>query len=680
MRYFGSRHVGTLGLIVALFLGTIPQVHADVSDPFREELWYLDAINAPEAWQTSIGNPNTVVAVLDAGFDLDHEDLINQYWVNTDERSGDGKDNDRNGFDDDVSGWDFVDNDPDPSPVITDDISDAVASHGTIVAGIIGAAANNGRGIVGINWEVDIMPLRVLDETGAGSTGDVRRAIEYAVENGADVISTSFVFTQTDERLRETIQWAHEQGVVIVAAIGNGGSNTNIAPVYPACFDQEIGTNTVIGVASTNKQGLPSEFTNYGSGCVDLSAPGEDIFAAVYHDPNDLFYITAYASPWQGTSFAAPMVAGAAALLRATYPTLTPDQVRNALKLAVNPLTLREGQVLGDMGAGGLNVERALAYAKEFALGGTRSRTEVEVEPSASFITSQASGAALPLVRRIDAHGNVLSEFLAYNEYFYGGVRLATGDVDGDGEVEIVTGPGPSGGPQVRVFKLNGEVESQFFAFDETERMGIFVAVADVNNDGIEEILVTQDNGGTGQVKIFSKHGELQGSFFPHGRTDRPIRISVGQLDDDSEYEIVSTLSLGTHTQVAIHDATGRYVRSFTGSVHGGNSVSVAVADMDADGIDEILLGASWGNAPEVAVYNNQGNLDVAFFSFPLEFKGGVEIATGDIDQNGHVEIYVTPQRGGGPQVRIFNANTHLLGSFFTFNAENRLGGYLAIE
>lgn len=679
MRYFGFRYLGIVGLALTLVFSTTPHVFADASDPFRDELWYLDAINAPEAWETSIGNPSTIVAVLDAGFDLDHEDLVDQYWVNTDEKARDDKDNDRNGFDDDVMGWDFVDSDPDPSPVLTENTSDAVASHGTIVAGIIGASANNGRGIVGINWEVEIMPLRVLDETGAGSTGNVRRAIRYAVENGADVISTSFVFTQTDEKLRETIQWAHEQGVVIVAAIGNGGVSTLTSPVYPACFDQEIGHNVVIGVASTGKQGAPSDFTNYGSNCVDLSAPGEDIFAAVYHDPNDLFYITAYASPWQGTSFAAPMVAGAAALLRGTYPTLTPDQVRNALKLAVNPLEIRDDQTLGDMGAGHLNIERALGYAKGFALGGIRTHSSVEVTPSESFVTAQAGGAA-PIVRRIDAQGNILTEFLAYNEKFKGGVRLAMGDVDGDGEVEIVTGPGPSGGPQVRIFNLSGEVEGQFFAFDESERMGIFITVADINNDGIEEILITQDEGGTGQVRIFSKHGELQGSFFPHGRTDRPVRISVGQLDNDAEHEIVSTHSLGTKTQVAIHDATGRYVGSFTGAVHGGNSVSVSVVDADMDGVNEIVLGASWGNAPEVAVHNRQGNLIKAFFGFPLEFRGGIELVTGDIDQNGYQEIYVTPQRGGGPQVRIFNSNAHLLGSFFAFDLNNRLGGYLAIE
>lgn len=679
MRYFVAKTVGVAGLVVALLFHSSAAVWAlDTSDPFRDELWYLDNISAPEAWNTTTGDRSVIVAVLDAGFDLDHEDLRNQYWSNTDELDGNTTDDDRNGFEDDVVGWDFVDNDNDPSPDITTETTDQAASHGTIIAGIIGATADNGKGIVGINWDVSIMPLRVLNEQGSGSTTAVRRAVEYAVENGADVISLSFVFTQTDERLRDTIEWAHDQGVVIVAAAGNGGIDTATTPVYPACFDKELGRNIVIGVGATTKQNTGSFFSNLGKGCIDLSAPGEDIFGAVYHDPNDLFYITAYASPWQGTSFAAPMVAGAAALLLAEFPTLTPDQVRNSLKLAVDPIRSSALITNTQLGSGRLNITRALEYAKIFALGRSGSSRTVSTNSTGTFVMAQGRGAS-PEVKVIDPHGEITTTFYAYNQAFTGGVRLAVGDVDGDGEHEIVTGAGPSGGPQVRIFNMAGQLESQFFAFDETSRTGIHIAVGDVNADGVEEIIVTEDQGGTGQVKIFNKYGDVRGSYEPYGRTREAIRVAIGQLDQDAELEIVSTVLDGGIAKVSIHESTGKYVRSFNTSMRGSVSISTATGDINGDGLDEVFLGSGWGNTPEVGVYNRSGNLEYAHFVFPMNFQGGIELAVGDIDENGRDELYVTPKFSGGPQVRIFDEAAGLLGSFFVFNNANRHGGYLAI-
>ena len=179
------RHFLLLSLSVSLALVPLFSLSArDVTDRFRSELWYLDQMSAPEAWEIETGSEETIVAVLDAGFDLDHEDLIGQYWRNESELDADKRDNDNNGYEDDIMGWDFVDGDENPSPDFGEGVSDTVASHGTVIAGIIGATANNGFGITGINWDVRIMPLRVLSEFGAGSTTDVRRAIVYAVENG----------------------------------------------------------------------------------------------------------------------------------------------------------------------------------------------------------------------------------------------------------------------------------------------------------------------------------------------------------------------------------------------------------------------------------------------------------------------------------------------------------------
>lgn len=650
----------------------------DVTDRFRGELWYLDKMAAPAAWDIETGSEETIVAVLDAGFDLDHEDLAGQYWHNDDEVGGSKTDDDGNGYEDDVMGWDFVDGDPDPSPDVDGEISDTVASHGTVIAGIIGATANNGLGISGINWDVRIMPLRVLNEFGAGSTMDVRRAIVYAVENGADVINLSFTFTQTDERLRETIEWAYDQGVVVVAAIGNGGVDTDVTPIYPACFDVEVGKNIVIGVAATDQNDHKADFSNFGTTCTDIAAPGVDVFASVYHDATDLAFITAYASPWEGTSIAAPMVSGAAALLRSAFPSLTPDQVRNALKLSVDPVAETSLEARLRLGAGRMNLARALEDASTFAGKGNRGSSQSSVRSPESFVVAQAEGSE-PVVRRLNGRGEILAEFQAYHPDFRGGVRLAMGDVDGDGEVEIVTGAGPGGGPQVRIFDLDGNVEGQFFAFDEGGRQGIFVASGDINGDGVDEILVTSDQGGTGQVRIFNRYGHLKGAFFPLGRTQEAVRVVLGNMDNDPEAEVISTFSQGGDGIVFIHDGTGRYKDSFSALGGEVGSLNVASVDMDADGNDEVVVASGQGYAPRVGVYNVSGNLLQEFLGFPNDFRGGVEVAAGDIDGNGIPELYVSPSQQGGPHVRIFNAQGELIGGFFAFDAQNRFGAAVAI-
>lgn len=660
-------------------LEALPVLARDATDRFRSELWYLDAISAPAAWDIETGSEQTIVAVLDAGFDLDHEDLASRYWRNTDELAANKTDNDRNGYEDDVIGWDFVDDDPDPSPDIVPGGRDTVASHGTVIAGIIGATANNGLGIAGINWDVKIMPLRVLDENGAGSTAAVRRAIEYAVQNGADVINLSFTFAQTDARLRETVAWAHEQGAVIVAAVGNGNIDTDTQSIYPACFDRELGRNIVIGVAATDQLDHKTDFSNFGTRCTDLAAPGVDVFGAVYHDPQELAFITSYASPWEGTSLSAPMVSGVAALLRSAYPSLTSDQVRNALKLSVDPVAETSLEARKRLGAGRVNAARALAYAREIAGAGRPARLASSVSVSESFVVAQGRGST-PTVRRVNGRGEILAEFDAYDSLFRGGVRLAMGDVDGDGEVEIVTGAGPGGGPQVRIFDLDGNVEGQFFTFEQGDRLGIFVSVGDVNGDGIDEIVVTQGEGGTGQVRLFNRHGHLKGAFFPLGRSDGGVRVALTNIDDDPELELVSTLAMDGDGTIIIHDGTGKYIGSFTAMGGQVARLTLAATDVDNDGIDEILVASGEGYIPQVAVYNQRGILMRSFFAFPYEFRGGVQIAAGDIDSNGSSELYAAPLTQGGPQVRMFNHDNTLIGSFFAFDETNRFGAAVAIR
>lgn len=349
MRFFSATLLATL-LFPATAFARIP------NDAHFADQWYLEKIGMPAAWDVGIGSSEVIVAVIDAGFDVDHPDLRGNLWRNLHEVPGNGVDDDRNGFIDDVQGWDFVDGDADVRPDASAQSRDAVA-HGTAVAGLIAARGNNRNGYAGVLWRARVLPLRALNSQGAGGEAAVAAAVDYAVAQGARVINMSFAGTVAPRQLSAALARAHAAGVVLVAALGNDGVNVDATPMYPACL-RGTDEDWVIGVAATDRRDRATGYTNTGGRCVDIAAPGVEIFGLYYEDGTRRFP-DLYGGPWSGTSTAAPLVSGAAALLISVYPDLTPDQVRTALKLGVDPIRVRGGGV----GVGRLNVARALTIA-----------------------------------------------------------------------------------------------------------------------------------------------------------------------------------------------------------------------------------------------------------------------------------------------------------------------------
>jgi len=353
-------------ILFAVFLVILlpVQVFAAIpNDSDYDELWHLPQISAPDAWDVTTGSREIIVAVLDAGVDIDHPDLEPNLWTNPGEIAGNGIDDDQNGFADDVHGWDFVRRDSDPGPDMSNKaIQDAIV-HGSIVAGIAGAKGNNSEGITGVNWNVTIMPVRMLNDVGSGTSFQAAAAVDYAVQNGANVINLSFSGPSQDLPLRGAIKDAYEAGVVVVAAMGNDGQDTDLDPVYPACY--EGADDWVIGVVSSGATDEKSSFSNYGNNCADIAAPGELIYSTSYED-GSAEYSDLYIGNASGTSMAAPVVSGAVALILSEYPDLSPDDVRRSLKLSVDPLS---GPLATKSGAGRLNVARALEYAASFSDG-----------------------------------------------------------------------------------------------------------------------------------------------------------------------------------------------------------------------------------------------------------------------------------------------------------------------
>jgi subtilisin family serine protease len=334
------------------------QVHSIADPPPATAAGAPDAdIDAADAWDVTMGAATTVVAVLDTGADLSHPDLVPSLWQNPGETPGNGIDDDANGFVDDLMGWDFADDDANPQDV---------DGHGTHVAGTIAAAMNDGVGVAGVCPDCRIMVLRFdLD------LFSELAAIDYAIANGASILNGSFGGAGFSLLERKAFQRAESAGVLSVIAAGNEGANQDmllvsdglvVAPLYPAAFDLP----GIVSVAASNhldEYGYATgcflrtgdrercRFSNVGHDSVDLAAPGVDVLSTV---PGGY-------AVFDGTSMAAPHVAGAAGLVRSLHPEYTVLELRNAILNSVDlPATLGEGLTRT---GGRLNAARALDAA-----------------------------------------------------------------------------------------------------------------------------------------------------------------------------------------------------------------------------------------------------------------------------------------------------------------------------
>ena len=289
-------------------------------------------IDVLDAWTGSSGGAGVIVAVLDTGVDYGHADLATSRWVNAAENCANGTDDDGNGYVDDCYGWDFVGYDNSPWDGNNH-------FHGTHVAGIIGARRDT-VGIAGVAPDVTIMDLRVLDTRGSGYTSGFAQAIRYAVDNGAHIINMSLGSQPGTSRsgfgsVEQAVQYAQSRGVLIVAAAGNSNVDIDTATVWPASYAPLY--DNVMTVASTDYADQRSSFSNYGVASVTIGAPGSQILSTV---PGGGW------SNASGTSMAAPMAAGAAALLLGELPGTAPDETIARLVTVADPLQSLSGKLV----------------------------------------------------------------------------------------------------------------------------------------------------------------------------------------------------------------------------------------------------------------------------------------------------------------------------------------------
>lgn len=274
--------------------------------------WGVNMVNAPEAWDKGYTGKGIIVAVVDTGVDYNHPDLDANIWVNTKEIPNNGIDDDGNGFIDDTKGWDFVDNDNTPMDLY---------GHGTHVSGTI-AGEKNDFGVTGIAYDAKIMPVRVLDANGSGTSSNVAAGIKYAADNGANVINLSLGGGYSAD-IEDAVKYATAKGAVVVMAAGNEYASQ---PGFPANLANQWG----VAVGAVDSNDKMAGFSNR-AGTTQLDyvvAPGVNVYSTT---PGNTYAI------YSGTSMATPHVAGVAALILSANPNLTPAEVEKLLIDTANP-------------------------------------------------------------------------------------------------------------------------------------------------------------------------------------------------------------------------------------------------------------------------------------------------------------------------------------------------------
>lgn len=316
----------------------IYKINKAPSDPMYSQTWGLGNIgqadpknqvgvagidiNAERAWEIQTGTREKIIAIIDTGIDWTHPDLVDNMWTNDAEKNGTaGVDDDNNGVVDDIYGYNAITG--------TGNAKDD-QGHGSHCAGTIGARANNGIGVAGVNWNVRMMAVKFLDAGGSGSLADAIKAIDYATKMGANVMSNSWGGGGFSQTLLDSIQRSNDAGAIFIAAAGNEYNNNDNSPTYPSTYQ----VANVMSVAAIDNRGAKADFSNYGKKTVHLGAPGVNVMSTTGGK---------YAS-FSGTSMATPHVAGVAALLWANEPNLTAAEVKARLVATVRPLASMKGK------------------------------------------------------------------------------------------------------------------------------------------------------------------------------------------------------------------------------------------------------------------------------------------------------------------------------------------------
>ncbi len=640
-------------------------------DTYYTQQTYLTYTQNNKAWNYTQGSPKVVIAIVDTGVDLEHPDLRQNIWKNEDEIAGNGVDDDNNGFIDDINGWDFLENKADANPKFSSGYTKVGMNHGTVVAGVAAGRGGNNEGIAGVSWYSKIMSLRCLDGAGIGDTLSVSKAIDYARLNGAHIINLSFVGEGKSQTLTQAIERAYEAGVLVVAAAGNevmNGVDFDKVPMYPVCQDIDSKSNTVIGVGSLDDNDRKSSFSNFGVHCLDINAPGVKVFSTQYYNKSlgDEFN-KYYGSGWTGTSVSAPQVSGLAALIKSVKPEISLSELQKIILDNSDNIDHVNREWLGKMGRGRINAYKAIAAAQSYTY-------SEPVTERTLLITGAGIGGGPQL--SVYENKKLISRFFAFDKNLRNGVSVASGSLDGDGKSQIIVGSGPGSQPEVRIFNLLGQQRVKFLAYRANFNGGINVTAGDINNDGRDEIITAPYSKGGPHVKIFSSTGELVGQFFAHDENYRgSLSLTTADINDDGRQEIIVGLGANTLPLVKAYDYRGSLVHQFFAfDLNYRSGLSVSSGDVDNDRNEEIIVSPLSGYRPLIKVFSKIGAVKSEFLAYPESIKVGIRTSVGDFNHDGLMEIITGQGAGGGSLVRIFNFSGQIKDELYIYDKKLRLG------
>lgn len=539
-------------------------------------------IGAVAAWDLTTGSTNVIVAIVDSGIRYSHQELSRQMWRNPGEIAGNGLDDDKDGWIDNVFGINAVTRSGDPF-----DDND----HGTHVAGIIGAAANDGNPHVGVAWHVRLMACKFLAADGFGTSDDALAAIDFAVKNGARVINGSFAGGTFERAFLDALIEARKAGVLFVAAAGNDFSDNDSYPVYPASYQLD----NVIAVAAIDRQDHLADFSNYGRGTVHLGAPGVDIFSSIAL--SDAAYET-----FSGTSMAAPHVAGVAALLLAKYPNASVPELRERLlSTVVQVPTLADKTTTG----GRVNAYRALSATPdgtmELAFDPPENSDLSARRPVPFYVTvTDLSGVTNATVRaRVDgAAGDVVFQNNGVSPDFKAADEVYSATLT------LPTAPG--------AFQITFTVEAP--GKTNIVRTVNYNIASPPLNDNFADALEFPSEGGTLQwTNRFAtietsepKHAQIPSvaasvwwNWTP--RTDTPVIVDTTGSAFDTVLAVYTNSTLQSLKEVASADDAGSHKQGYvTFNARAGIVYHIAVAGFSAADVGVIRLRVEPGGGPDV--------------------------------------------------------------------------------
>ncbi|MBI2410497.1 MAG: S8 family serine peptidase [Candidatus Kerfeldbacteria bacterium] len=691
-------------------------------DPNFSDQWHLQeaaagGINAAEAWDTQTGSRNVVVAIIDTGVDTDHPDIADNLWVNDGEIPDNDIDDDGNGYVDDVNGYDFVDDNGNPSPSPDGRDNDGYAgadtgvTHGTHVAGIVAAVGDNGVGLSGVAWHASLMAVQVLDDEGAGTDSAIAAGIQYAVDNGANIVHMSLGGYGSTDVLEEGVNYAIDHGVAVIAAAGNDGVNINQNEFYPICYPQ------VIGVASTSEAGEASTFSNYGDACVDVAAPGEYIYSTFYSDDNGYGFDNLYGE-LSGTSMATPVVSGVATLLLSQDPTLSISELHDVITLTADDIDMGsaygtgrvdaaaavEGIALADNPDAPSNMKAYIDSKKKTAIKQNTRSSETTPYFTWSAVSDDDGIAGYYVYFGKDQHAKPVNKGT-----FQTGTTFSPEEISGDQVqyyLRVVAEDGVgnrSNSAAALTYIIDTSVaKPQQVTLQKTSN-GVKVSWAKVRNEHVTQYrvlrtrVVKRDNdshlSAVEPLRRIATVKQPKKAFIdkkvkPGARYLYQVQ-AVDDLDNTAvskkktirftprERLVISSVYNDVPTVRVYNIKSNTYEKTFQPFAPGSMTrMETAVGDTDGDLHDEVMTAAGSG-VPTVKIFEASGREVAHFNAYEKLFTGGVRVAVGDFDADGIDEIATVPGPGRPAEVRLFDADGKKQDSFFAFDRSLLTGAFI---